>query len=331
MDVTTLADALAPVLRELVDATVAPLVARLEAAEKPRPQPDIDALVAAECDRRMEAMIDELKRLAESICSTYMAAQPKAIDGTSVTIEDVRPLVDELVAAKVAEIPAAKDGNDADPEVMRAMVAEQVAALPAAKDGDPGKDASPEAIAAEVAKVLSTWERPKDGASVTVDDVMPALQERLDRAVAAIPAAKDGVGLAGLLVDSDGDLVGTLSDGSIHKLGPARGERGLDGFGFEDMTFAEDVRTFTLRFTKGDQVKEFTGTKPTLADLHQGIWTEGEYKRGDVVTWGGSQWLALADTDARPETTKDWVLVVKRGRDGKAPLERPANTSVKLK
>jgi integrin beta 3 len=89
---------------------------------------------------------------------------------------------------------------------------------------------------------------------------------------------------------------------------------------------------FTVRLTRGDQTKEWKIAKPTLADMHKGIWHEGQYKRGDVVTWGGSQWLAMVDTEARPETTKDWVLVVKRGRDGKdlmAAEPKPSKT-VKL-
>lgn len=56
-----------------------------------------------------------------------------------------------------------------------------------------------------------------------------------------------------------------------------------------------------------------------LADVHQGVWSEGvEYLRGQVVTHGGSQWLCLkTGTDKPGDGSESWRLVVKRGRDGK--------------
>jgi len=51
-------------------------------------------------------------------------------DGKSVSLDDVRPLVDEIVAAKVAAIPLPRDGKDVEPEAVRAMLVEAVDALP---------------------------------------------------------------------------------------------------------------------------------------------------------------------------------------------------------
>jgi hypothetical protein len=84
-----------------------------------------------------------------------------------------------------------------------------------------------------------------------------------------------------------------------------QGERGVDGLGFDDL-----------------EVKEFRWDKPappTLADAYQGIWNaSSEYKRGNVVTCGGSSFLALRDGPGKPETADcGWILWVKRGRDGK--------------
>jgi hypothetical protein len=59
-------------------------------------------------------------------------------------------------------------------------------------------------------------------------------------------------------------------------------------------------------------------TAEALADAYKGIWEEGEHERGEIVTWGGSLWLALAKSSDRPgEANENWKLIVKRGRDGK--------------
>ena len=68
-----------------------------------------------------------------------VAALPPAQDGKSVTPEDVRPLLQELVTAAVGEIPVPRDGKDYDPAVLKLAVddavADAVAALPPAQDG----------------------------------------------------------------------------------------------------------------------------------------------------------------------------------------------------
>jgi integrin beta 3 len=67
----------------------------------------------------------------------------------------------------------------------------------------------------------------------------------------------------------------------------------------------------------GKVVAEGKWPKQTVADAYRGIWRAGEYRRGDMVTCGGSGWICLANTTAKPETSKDWVLFVKRGMNGK--------------
>lgn len=55
-----------------------------------------------------------------------------------------------------------------------------------------------------------------------------------------------------------------------------------------------------------------------IAEAYKGVWTEGEYDRGQIVTWGGSLWLSLAKSADKPgEANENWKLIVKRGRDGK--------------
>jgi hypothetical protein len=61
---------------------------------------------------------------------------------------------------------------------------------------------------------------------------------------------------------------------------------------------------------------------------YRGVWKEGEeYTWGDFVTLGGSLWHCNYEplyaegptptTKAKPGTSEDWTLAVKRGRDGK--------------
>jgi hypothetical protein len=101
-----------------------------------------------------------------------------------------------------------------------------------------------------------------------------------------------------------------------------QGERGVDGLGFDDLERIDEEKQFGFRLVRGSEVKEFRWDKPappTLADAYQGIWNaSSEYKRGNVVTCGGSSFLALRDGPGKPETADcGWILWVKRGRDGK--------------
>ncbi len=51
---------------------------------------------------------------------------------------------------------------------------------------------------------------------------------------------------------------------------------------------------------------------------YKGVYAPGTfYKDGNAVTFGGSIWIAKADTETAPGKSEDWQLAVKRGRDGK--------------
>lgn len=185
------------------------------------------------------------------------------------------------------------------------------------------------AITEQVSKHLEAIPAPKDGEdgkSVTVDDIMPALTKRVDDFLAAIPLPKDGEpGRDGLDVKDmfradGGRLVAVMSDGTTKDLGKFVGDDGkpgLDGVGFDDMTVEHDgERKAVLRFTKGERVVENVITLPTV--IYRGVFkAEQPYERGDSVTQAGSTWIATKDTSERPGDGADWVLSVKRGRDGK--------------
>jgi len=96
------------------------------------------------------------------------------------------------------------------------------------------------------------------------------------------------------------------------------GAAGLDGLGFDDLSLDYDgERTITFRLQRGEQVKHYPIKLPILLD--RGVWRsrEAPYEKGDGVSWGGSLWIAQADTRSKPDTGgSEWRLAVKRGRDG---------------
>lgn len=296
----------------------------------------------------------------EKAVSNIFIPQPEKGDkgekgdpGNNVTIEEIIPLLDYIVKdftlafrddvnkgiqerlneldRAIENMPAPEKGDKGDPgEPGKSVTIEDIiplidditktandkieaaiAAIPPPEPGPAGKDADP----VEIAKLL-----------------IP----EVERAVSMLPPAKDGIGLAGALIDRDGHLVVTLTDGKAHKLGQVVGkdvdmdlvlERvsseiakipkpkdGVDGFGFEHLDLIEIDGKYALSFRRGDEFKNF----PLPIPVYHDVWKEQEYKKGACVTWSGSMWLARRDTNAKPETNDDWKLVIKRGRDGQS-------------
>jgi hypothetical protein len=149
---------------------------------------------------------------------------------------------------------------------------------------------------------------------------------------------RDGVGVSSALINKDGALVLTFSDGSIQTLGivvgrdGAIGQKGADGrdgidgrdgFSLEDFTATyDDDRTITLAFERGDLRKTYSFT--LAHPLYRDVFKEGDtYQRGDAVTWGGSLFIAKETTTDKPGTSPAWQLAVKRGRDGREGKSGP--------
>lgn len=122
------------------------------------------------------------------------------IDGKSVTAEDVRPLLEKMVAA----IPPArdgapgengKDGASVDPafviDMVKSQVREVVSTIPAAKDGKDGKDVDPAWVIDLVAKGFEALPIPKDGKDGTSVDE-GAIVGFIAKALDAMPKPKDG-------------------------------------------------------------------------------------------------------------------------------------------
>jgi integrin beta 3 len=128
---------------------------------------------------------------------------------------------------------------------------------------------------------------------------------------------KDGAGIADLLIDRDGHLVASMTDGRTKNLGPVIGKDGApgkDGADFTDCGIEYDgERTITVRGKGGEIVRH------VAIPLDRGYWSEGKSaERADILTHNGCAWIALRDTKATPchENKDDWRLMVRKGRDG---------------
>jgi hypothetical protein len=335
---------------------VAVLVEKAVAARKP----------AKDGEPGKSVTIEELVPMVLAEVERAVADLPKPKDGKDVDPEEVDRLVSAKLGDALAALPPAEPVKDADPASILDIVERAVAALPPAKDGEPGKSvtvadlahlveeevskavgaielpvvsidaAEVERVVAEkVGEAIATIRVPRDGKDVDPEEVAALVAREVEKAVLDIPVPKDGIGLAGALIDREGHLVVTLTDGSTKTLGVVVGKDveltavaemvrsevakipvpkdGSDGVGFDNMDVIEIDGDVMLRFTRGDTVKDFIVPVPT----DRGIWTERKFKKGAGVTWAGSFWIAQKDTAAKPDTPDSgWRLAVKRGRDG---------------
>lgn len=254
---------------------VAPQV--LSTAEPVRDLVDVDATVQA----HVKAAVDALPR-------------PK--DGTSVTVDDVAPLIASAVQKAVASLPVPKDG----------------------KDGVSVSDALVNR-AGELVLTLS------DGVTKNVG---PVVGHKGD------PGDRGEVGPAGPKGDSGESIQGERGEKGIDGRDGTNGIDGKDGlsFGPDDIVgFAVDpeARTATLRVKRGDRDKTFEAPF-TGSMVYRDIWREGQpYVKGDITTWAGSAWVCLADaTTAKPglatAESRSWKLMVKSGSPGKSGPAGPA-------
>jgi hypothetical protein len=164
---------------------------------------------------------------------------------------------------------------------------------------------------------------------------LDAVEKMIAKAVAAIPPAlpgkdgvglkgdkgdpgtkgADGVGLAGAMIDRDGNLMATLTNGEVKNLGPVVGK---DGIGFEsfDMEYLPESHEVAIKASAAGRTKELRfpagGIRPG------GYWREGtKAKAGEAWVQGGSTYFCLHDTPTKPEAkSADWIIAAQRGRDG---------------
>src|SRR5690606_8088837 len=81
---------------------------------------DLGCVVGASVDAR------DVAAMVETAVAAAVSALPEPEPGKSVTVDDVRPVLAELVEDVVKALPPAPKGKDADPEVTAALVRDEV-------------------------------------------------------------------------------------------------------------------------------------------------------------------------------------------------------------
>lgn len=229
-----------------------------------------------------------------------------------------------------------KDGKDCDMEQVRAMIDEAVKAVPVihGKDGEDGKDGN--SIALEdvqdhvdkairemraeaertIAEVVKAIPPPKDG----IDGRDGKDGEKGDRG----EKGEDGAGMADLLIDREGALVATYTDGRMKNLGRVvgndgkDGKDGADGVGLDsfELEYSPETHEVCIKASAGTRTRELRypagGIRPA------GYWRDGKQaKPGEAWVHDGSLWIATKDTEEKPDTKSEgWIIAARRGRDG---------------
>lgn len=228
--------------------------------------------------------------------------------------------VDAIAASVVKQVSAAKDARisalEKEIEQLRewltvnvkAEIETAVKAIPVPSDGRDGRDADPLLIKAEVEKAV---------------------------AALPLPPVVYPVSIAGALIDRDGHLVLTFTDGETKDVGKVEGGIGPQGIpgkagsngtidNIKVLQDPENPRSVRLLYKDSGQPIE-GGELYFPAQVYQGVFSIAKtYELGDVVTWAGSLWHAkghvvgVKPDEHMPDSKRMWQLIVKRGSEGKA-------------
>ena len=234
-------------------------------------------------------------------------------------------------------------------EAMEAIKAEnaalkaQIEAMPTPKDG---KDADEEAIGkkitADLEVALKGWldarllEAKDELKSCEPEGLKATVDSAVSEAVKSIPAPKDGkdgekgekgedgAGIADLLIDRDGALVATYTDGRMKSLGRVvgedgkDGENGKDGLSLESFAMEYDAQSHEIVLEARAAGEKKSVRFPAGGIRAAGYWRENSaVKAGEAWTHDGCLWIARRDTSAKPEAkSEDWQLAARKGRDG---------------
>lgn len=269
-----------------------------------------------------EAVAPLLKRIAD-----LESQASKAVD------------VPAEIARAVAAIPAPKDGKDAAPVDTDALVKAVLAQIPKpadgkdgehGRDGKDGKDAAPVDAEAVIKSVLAQMPAPAPG-----KDGKDGLNGE---------KGADGLGLAGAMIDRDGALQITLTNGEVKSLGVVVGKNGADGSNGTDgkdgmsleafeIEYLEESHEICLKASANGRTKELR--YPAGGIRPKGYWREGtRAKAGEAWVNDGSLWIAVKDCQSKPGLNDEgWIIAARKGKDGENGRSvKPIDTSpIKLK
>ena len=134
---------------------------------------------------------------------------------------------------------------------------------------------------------------------------------------------KDGIGIAEALIDSGGELVLTMTDGSVKRLGRVVGKDGSDGAnGRDGADGAPGERGEPGPI--GERGEPGENGRDAYAGEARGLYDpDASYRAMDVVSFNGSEWRAKKD-DPGELPGDGWMLSASRGKRGDRGERGPA-------
>lgn len=143
----------------------------------------------------------------------------------------------------------------------------------------------------------------------------------------------DGLGLAGAMIDRDGALQITLTNGEVKSLGLVVGKNGSDGkdglcLDSFEMQYLPESHEVSIKASAAGRTKELRypagGIRPA------GYWRDGtRAKAGEAWVNDGSLWIAVKDCQSKPALNDEgWIIAARKGRDGERGRDfKAADTS----
>lgn len=170
-------------------------------------------------------------------------------------------------------------------------------------------------VDAIVKKVSASIRQPEDGKSVDREDVIKAVSAEFERR------------FSDLMLHCERKAAETFEKALDRMPKPKDGADALPLESF-DIAMAEDGRTLTVKMQAGERVLEKSLRIPAMLD--RGSYSsEKNYEAGDVVSHGGSMWIAGESVEGAPGLGGNgWRLAVKKGRDGKDLRDNSASVDV---
>ena len=196
-----------------------------------------------------------------------------------------------------------------------------------------------EATAPLLERIKALENRPEPDIEALVEARMFAIEPKTVEGKAGEKGAdgKDGLGLAGAMIDRDGALLVTLTNGEVKSLGKVVGKDGSDGkdglsLDAFDLEYIAESHEIALKAVCNGRTKELRypagGIRPA------GYWREGtKAVSGEAWVHGGSLWIAMKGTEAKPATNSDaWIIAARAGKDGErgAAGKLPNDAPIKL-
>ncbi|WP_248884238.1 phage gp6-like head-tail connector protein [Escherichia coli] len=281
----------------------------------------------------IKALGEEFGAAIQKMADDFQQALEKTASNLEKQLEELRRSIPEVQPVEI-------------PDVSK-MVSEAVSAieLPKAPELPDLSQSIADAAQSAVKQALESLPKPKDGKSVSAEDLRSLVEEvvsaslpepvdveKLAEDVAAnIPVPEPGSdGKDALSIELEPFIdekksyprgtYATHNGGLWRSHEKTHGMRGweciVDGVSNVDIK-QDNQRTFSISLERASgavEVKSFDVPVTIYRDVFK---TGTEYQPGDTVTWGGSMWHCNEPTTDKPGETgsKGWTLAVKKGRD----------------